>query len=81
MRVREHRDTGALQPRLQLVLRSVNDDEVRLQREQRFNVGIKKPADARQLFDLGRIRVVAAHGHNAIACVHGKEHLCRCGHQ
>ena len=50
------------------VLAPVDDDEIRLQRQDPLDVRIEQRSDARQLLHLGRIGVEAADGDDLRTC-------------
>jgi hypothetical protein len=72
-------DVRALETPLQLRLRAVEDDEVRMHLQDLFDVRIDKRADTRQLLAFWRIAIVAADRNHAIAGAHREEHLRRGG--
>ena len=71
----EPRHARAIEARDQLLLRAVDDDEIRFQRENALDVRIDQRAHSLPRRDLGRILVVARHADDLIARAHGEEHL------
>src|SRR5688572_30193820 len=73
--VQEHRNPGALELRTEIVLRSVHDHEVGLQRDDALHIGIDEAAHLRACQRLWRIPVEIADADNARPCPDGKQHL------
>ena len=71
------RNARAIQLRAQIRLRSVQDHEVGLQRENSLDIRIEQRPDARQLLDLRRKPIVAPDGDNPVARSHREQHLRR----
>ena len=65
MLVAEVRDPGAIEPLDQLLLRRVDDDEVRFDGEDALDARIEQPAHPRQTIDVGGKVIVAADGRDA----------------
>ena len=71
----EPRHARPIEPRDQLLLCAVDDDEIRLERENALDVRIEQRADSLPRRDLRRIPVEARHADDLIARADGEEHL------
>ena len=75
MFIRIVRDAGSVEPLLQLPLRVVENDEIRLQSEDPLQVRIEQGAHPRDARHLGREAVEAGDADDLAAVTHGKDHL------
>ena len=75
MLIVEHRDADASEPGDQIRLRTVDDDEIGLERQDALEIGIDERADLRTRRDLGRVRVVARHADDLRAGADREQHL------
>src|SRR5262249_26709623 len=75
MHERELRDGGAVHLSGEVVLRSVQDDEVRAEGKDPLDVGVQQRADAREPVDLGRVVIEAADRHDAWSCAECEQNL------
>ena len=69
------RNRRAVEALLQVFLRVVNDDQVRLQREDSLDVRIDQSPHARDAIDLWRVPIVGADADDAVACAHREDHF------
>ena len=75
MRVRVVGNLRAIELHAQLVLRAVEDHEVRAHRDDPLDRRVEQRADAGKLFDLRRKAIVAADGDQPIARTHREQHF------
>ena len=75
MLIREVWNAGTIEPLLQLDLRVVDDDEIRLQPEDSLDTRIEQSTHLRETGDLRRIFIVVADAHDSSAAANREDHF------
>ena len=75
VRVGEPLDPGAFELGHQVLLRVIQEDQIRTQRQNPLDIGIEQRADALALIDLGRIPVEVADRNDAASRADREQHF------